>query len=101
MEATAAHKGDQRGRVHGPNVDRPGHPAPSVFHVGPASIVEWSKAPGFILDPGPTPRCDPDPVSEAIGSPPRGYADRGPDRAVVGHVAPVSVVVKILVARHL
>src|SRR5208282_4428763 len=66
----------------------------------PASVVEWSKSPRLVLNPGPAPWADVDPVAEAIRSPSHDDAARPPAWAVTGNVAPVAVRVEIFIASH-
>src|SRR5262249_29004471 len=53
-----------------------------------------------IVDPGPAPGVDPDPVAEVVRRPSSGDGARGPNRAVVGVVAPGAVGVEVFVADH-
>src|ERR1700691_4365066 len=68
-KARAANKNHQSRRVHGPHNHRTRNPAPASAEFSPATVMEWSKAPGFVFNPGPTPRCDPGPVAIAIRRP--------------------------------
>src|SRR5215469_7216020 len=72
VEATASNERDQRRSVHWTHINRTRHPAPAAFHEGPSAVMEWCEAPRFVLNPRPTPRRDPHPVSEAIRRPSRG-----------------------------
>src|SRR5579859_1482808 len=88
-------------RPNGPNDDRPRNPEPSAIHGRPASIVEGRKSPRLIFNPGPSPRANVDPVTEAIRCPSHGDGTRTPARTVAGDVTPVAVLVEIFVPGHL
>src|ERR1017187_3392770 len=97
---TAAHECDQCRSPDGPDYDRSWHPEPSAVHRRPAAIVERSESPRLIFDPGPAPRSDKDPVTEAIRSPSYDDGARAPAGTVTGHIAPVAVFVEIFIAGH-
>jgi len=97
----AAHPRYERGCVHRANVSnsydgrarRDGYPAPNTADDNPAAVVERSKAPRRIVNPGPAPRRDPDPVAIAIRLPANNGRVRKPDRAVFRHRTPTAIVV--------
>ena len=76
-------------------------PAPTMTRVHPAAIVAGRKAPGFVIDPGPTPRADPIPVAEPIGRPIDGHALRHPERPVLRIDHPVAVAIQLFIADHI
>src|SRR5450432_694236 len=96
----AADENHQSGGVDGANGDRSSHPTPAIVDVDPASIMERGIAPGSVIDPRPSPRGDPIPVSIVVGSPVGGDAIGEPDVTVFGVVAPVAVVVEVVVTHH-
>ncbi len=101
----ATDPGNQRWRIHRTNVrhahnDRSGcagYPTPNAANSHPPAIVEGSKAPGFIIDPRPAPRGNPNPMAVAIGCPADDRGVRKPDPAVFGYRAPATVVIKVFV----
>src|SRR5262249_38227916 len=88
----AAKPGHQRGRVDRTHIDGTRSPAPISAGVDPAAVVERSVTPGRVINPGPTPGFDPDPVTVLIRSP-AGGGDGNPDVSVGRNVAPGAVVV--------
>ena len=75
-------------------------PAPPAAKIVPAAVVERSKAPRRIVNPGPAPRADPVPVAIAVRSP-SGLNRCGiPNVAVFGLITPGAVVVEVVVADH-
>jgi len=84
--------------VHG---HRTRDPSPASADADPTAVVERSVAPRRVVDPSPSPRRDPIPVSFVIRSPAFIDVVREPDVSVVGVVAPVAVVVKIVVANYI
>src|SRR5262249_53859295 len=93
----AADPADKRWRVHRPNDDRARDPSPKAAVIDPAAIVTRCEAPGRVVNPCPTPRFEPYPVSKAIGRPSRGHY-RDPDRPVGGYGTPSTVIVEVFVA---
>src|ERR1700752_3996752 len=63
--------------------------------------MEGSEAPRRVIHPGPTPRSDPDPVTEAVRSPANDGNVGEPHGAVLRHGAPTAVVVEIFVAGYI
>src|SRR6202030_4312280 len=104
-ESTATHKRDERRGIDRPHNERSRHPAPVAAYECPSPVVKRSEAPRFVANPRPTPRRDPNPVSEMIGRPARSDAPRNPNAAVLGNYLPIAVVVQIVVtvnvARHI
>ena len=96
----AANKGDQRGRIHRPRGQLPGHPAPARADLCPAAVVKGRKAPGRVIDPGPAPGRYPAPVAGAVGRPVDRHGARQPYGAIGRVLIPVAVVVELLVADH-
>src|SRR2546423_10012430 len=60
--------------------------------------MERRKAPWRVVDPCPSPRVDPRPMTVAIRCPSRGYLARNPHVAVIGDGLPCSELVEALVA---
>ena len=98
--AAAIDPADERRRVHRTHRHRSRHPAPAGIDVRPPAIVIRRKAPGRIVDPGPSPRIDPGPVARAVRRPARRHIRRHPHRAVVRRLLPGAVIVETLVAGH-
>ena len=76
-------------------------PPPTSADADPTAVVERSVAPGRVVDPSPSPGRDPIPVSFVIRSPAFIDVVGEPDVSVVGVVAPVAVVVKIVVTNYI
>src|SRR5690349_13992925 len=60
--------------------------------------MKWREAPRLIFNPGITPWIDIGPMAVAIWSPAHNRGVREPHRAVLGSVAPPSVVIQVFVA---
>ena len=97
--ATAADPGHQSRRVHRAHEYRSGDPGPISAVVHPTTVVAGRKSPRSVINPSPTPRLEPDPMSVMIRSPARRYG-RYPDGPVRGHDPPHSVVVEIFGSNH-
>src|SRR5215469_9635535 len=105
----AAYPGDQRRRIHRAHVRyrnhrwswRDRHPAPHATYRHPTTIVEWSKAPRFVVNPSPAPRRDPNPMAVTIGRPADNDSMRKPHVAVPWHGAPATVFIQVLVADNI
>jgi hypothetical protein len=89
------YKGDKRRRIDGLRSEIARHPAPALVDAGPASVVKRREAPRLLVDPVPSPRFDPDPMTIAVGSPIGGHRFRVPDRAVVADRVPAAIGVKL------
>src|SRR5258708_37802657 len=91
-----------RGTPHGGggSARRAGYPPPTAANIHPAAIVEWSKAPGRVIHPRPTPRRNPCPVAVAIRRPSNYGNVREPDRAVFRNLAPATVIGEVFIADH-
>ena len=97
----ASEETDESRSVDRRTKDRARAPAPAARKMVPAAIVERSKAPGRIVNPGPAPRADPVPIAGAVGSP-VGLDFTGiPNVAVLRFIAPVAVIIQIAVARRI
>src|SRR5260370_42604249 len=70
-------------------------PAPPAREIVPAAIMVRSKAPRRIVNPSPAPRADPVPVAVTVRSPAGRNLGRIPNVAVLGLIAPSSVVVEV------
>src|SRR6202521_3407092 len=97
-ESRSADKDNPRRSIHGPHNYGTRNPAPASADFGPTPIVKWSKTPGFVFHPGPTPRRDPRPVTEAVRRPSHGDASGKPHSSVVGHFSPLAFVIGVSVA---
>ena len=97
-EPRAADENHQSRRVHGPHHYGTRHPAPASADFRPAAIVKWSKAPGFVFHPGPTPRCDPNPMSVAVRRPSDGDTRGEPHISIIGGVSPLAIVIEVVIA---
>src|ERR1700730_15701200 len=80
-KSASAHKNDQGWRKDWPDGNRPSHPAPAVFGIGPAPVVERRKAPRLIFYPGPAPGIDVRPMAITIRRPIAGNTEGNPDRS--------------------
>src|SRR4029077_3802666 len=99
-EVRAAHPGNECRRINRTcDYYRAGRPSPVSAGVDPAAVVRGGESPGRIIDPGPAPRLDPDPMSIVIGSPTGGNR-RNPNRTVLTHRAPGAVLVEFVGADH-
>jgi hypothetical protein len=96
-ESRSANEDDQGRRVHGPHDYGTWYPAPASADFSPASVVKWSKAPGFVFHPGPSPGRDPDPMPVAIRRPTGSDARGIPHMSVFGNVTPLAVVIQIAI----
>src|SRR5687768_9370437 len=77
-----------------------GPPAPTVTDRYPPPIVKWRISPGCVVDPCPTPRSDPPPLTIPIRRPAGGNNAWNPHVAVVGVGDPLAVEVELFVTRH-
>ncbi len=96
--ARAAKPGHQCWCIDWTGVNRPRRPSPVAARVHPAAIVEGSVSPGCVIDPGPTPRLNPDPVTILIRSPTRRHGTWNPHRTVRRDFTPHAVVIEVFVA---
>src|SRR6185369_16692028 len=87
----------QRRRIYRTIVSRSGAPRPTIRGIDPTSIVERGKSPPSVVNPGPSPRLDPCPVSISIWSPTNRYSSRDPHIAVGRHRAPVTVLIQVFI----
>ena len=62
--------------------------------------MKWRKAPGGVVNPGPTPRADPNPVTVVIRRPTDDHGAGNPDRAVIGVGLPLTVLIEVVIAVH-
>ena len=63
--------------------------------------MERREAPGRFIDPRPTPRIHPRPMSAMVGSPTHSHGARLPYHPVGRHVGPHTVLIQVFVADHL
>ena len=96
--AGAAKPGHQRGCVHRANIDRSRSPSPVAACVNPAAIVEGRVSPRRVIDPGPAPWLNPDPVTILIRCPAWRHRTRNPHWPVGRNFAPYPVIIKVFVA---
>src|SRR5229473_2291784 len=92
---SAADKADERWSIEWTRIDRSRAPAPSAANKCPAAVVEGSKAPRSVVNPGPAPGADPVPVAVAVRRPTNFYRGRVPHVTILGLLAPVTIVVEI------
>src|SRR5262249_51817574 len=97
----AADERHQRRRIHRHDGHRPRQPSPGRPYERPAPVVERAKAPGFVFDPGPTPRIDPHPVAKTIRHPAYGHTGWEPDWSISSLVLPAAVVVEVVITRDI
>ena len=97
----AANPRHQGGRIDRTHRHRTRHPAPIPVHISPAPVVKRRKSPGRVVHPGPAPRIHPDPMAVVIGRPSIGSAVGNPYGAVIGRVAPGSILVQVLISDQL
>ncbi len=71
------------------------YPIPSRSDINPAAVVEGTKSPFFIFNPGLAPGINPYPMPEAIWHPTR-RNNRIPDGAVVDDLHPMPVSVQVV-----
>ncbi len=95
--AKEAHK---RRPVNRRPIERARAPAPAAREIVPAAIMEGSKAPGVVVNPSPTPRVHPAPITVAVRSPTRGHIGGVPHMSVLRLIAPGAVVIEIVIAGH-
>src|SRR5579883_589481 len=86
----------QRRCIGGSNVNRTWTPSPRAADVSPTAIVERRIAPRCIIDPSPTPGCNPNPVSEAIGRPSGNNHSRHPHRTVTRICSPGAIFIQVI-----
>src|SRR5712675_1111155 len=73
-------------------------PTPRRSDEHPTSVMEGTKAPGFIFHPSPPPRINPSPMAKTVGHPTRRKASGIPDRAVLCDLFPTTVIIEVIVA---
>ena len=100
-ESCAADEGYEGRRIDRGNCNGSRNPAPAASYESPTAVVEGSKAPRLIFNPGPSPRGDIGPVPIAIRGPVAGDVTRLPDVSVFWIRAPLAVVIEIFVAGHI
>jgi hypothetical protein len=82
--------------VNRTHVIRSRRPSPIIVVVNPTAVMERSESPRRVVNPGPSPRADPNPMPVMIRSPSR--SDRGhPNWTVRRNFAPHTVVIQIFV----
>ncbi len=79
--------------------DRSWCPCPVAAGIHPASVVRGRKSPRRIIDPGPTPGFNPNPVPVMIRGPARGHS-RHPNGSVGAGSAPGAVLVEVVGSDH-
>jgi hypothetical protein len=85
----------ERRGVDGARYTWAGPPVPAAVQSDPAAVVERRPSPGGGIQPGPSPRVDPDPATIAIGSPSR-FDDRGaPECPITGPLLPDTIFVEV------
>src|SRR5713226_5709134 len=96
----SAKEPNERRSINGRPKERSGAPAPRAANERPAAVMKWSKTPGIVVNPSPTPRIDPPPITVAVGSPTRRHSGGVPHVAVFWLVAPRAVVIEIVITGH-
>ncbi len=91
----SAEKADESGAVNRRAKDRARAPTPPAAYVRPAAIVVRCEAPRLIAHPSPAPRTNVAPIAIAIRGPVLWDLGRVPNMAVIGLLAPGSVVVEV------
>ena len=91
----ATHPGHHGGRIDRANASRARHPTPGIVPPRPTSVMERRETPRRVIDPGPAPRTDPRPMSEAVGRPADRHRRRNPHGSVVGCVLPLAVLIEV------
>src|SRR6266568_5335082 len=94
----AAEETDKSGTIDGIAAVRTRAPAPPAAKIIPTAVMVRRETPGRIVNPGPAPRADPVPIAVAVGSPVRRNFARIPNMAILGLIAPVTVIIQIAVA---
>ena len=97
----ATEESDERRSVDRGTQKRSRAPTPGPANERPPSIVVGSKTPRSVIDPGPAPGSDPVPVAVAIGCPVGRHIGRIPHVPIFRLVPPSTVVIEIVVARHI
>ena len=99
-DAGAADPGHERRRIAGTHPQGSRDPAPSSSHKHPAAIMERSESPRRVVDPGPTPRFDPGPMSIAVRRPSRFDPGGKPHAAVSTNLSPGAILIEVFVSNH-
>ncbi|PYU87398.1 MAG: hypothetical protein DMG51_02360 [Acidobacteria bacterium] len=97
---TAAKKTYKRRPINGGAKNRARAPTPSAADERPTAVVERSKAPRRIVNPGPAPRPNPVPIAIAVRSPSGVNRSGIPNVAVFRLVTPGAVVVEVVITDH-
>src|SRR5262249_28002430 len=101
VEPAASNECNQRRRVHGSDSNRSGNPAPAAAHKRPAAIVERSKAPRLVVNPGPSPGGHIYPVPVTVRCPASRNTHGRPDVPLIPFFVPASVFIEIFVTVHI
>ena len=96
--ARAAKPRHQRGCVYRARIDRSRCPSPVAARIDPAAVVEGSISPGRVIDPGPAPWLNPDPVTILIRSPAWRHRTRNPYWPVRRNFAPYAIIIKVFIS---
>src|SRR5690349_4832379 len=97
----AAKPRNQRGSVVRTHIDWSRRPPPIVVVINPSAVVERSVAPRLIVNPSPSPRINPDPVSIAIRGPTYINMTRNPHIPVFSGFLPSTVFIEIFIANYI
>jgi hypothetical protein len=97
-----AHKSHQGRCIDWTNCDhhRSGSPAPVASAINPATIVTGRESPRSVVDPGPSPWFNPNPMSIVIRSPSWSNTRGHPHRTVIRRLTPAPVFVEIFGTNH-
>ncbi len=101
LELRPTGPGHQRRGVHRARHAWPRRPAPASAPGHPSPVVKRRKAPGRVVDPGPAPGAQPDPLPVTVRHPADGHRGRRPHRAVFGVLLPAAKAVEVLDTGHL
>jgi hypothetical protein len=88
VEAWPSQEGNESGRVNRSDKKRSWQPAPSRSNKNPPAKMKRAKPPGFIFNPGPAPRVNPRPMTEAIRDPAHCHTCGKPNWTVLGNFLP-------------
>lgn len=91
----ASDERDQGRRVHRTVLTGAGYPPPAPIEARPAAVVERRISPWVVVNPSPSPRIDPRPMSVMIRGPANVHTGK-PNGAIVWIRPPVPVLVEIL-----
>ena len=98
--ASKAHPCHERRGINRSQGDRTRYPAPGITEMSPAAVVIRRESPGLIVNPTPSPRIDPCPMTVVIGRPIGRHVAGHPALTILRDVTPRSIFIEILVSHH-